>query len=240
MSNFAQRVDILAFPLNDDSVMPLSDAWISLNAEEIRRAKRFAFERDRSRFVRGRAIVRAVLAEVLGGSEPAALALQTVGQGKPTLLDHPECHFNLSHSGDQAVLAISEAPVGIDIESRDRRIDPHKLGQAVFCAPEMAAIERANGSTAHTLFFRFWTAKEAIMKLTGEGFSLSPKEIALVLGANDAPLSGRIVDRDGDIALAHVELGCPEAMCTLATRTRANIRLHGEISFSRKGLERCA
>ena len=38
-------------------------------------------------------------------------------EGKPFIVDHPNIHFNLSHSGDVAICAVSNQPVGIDIET---------------------------------------------------------------------------------------------------------------------------
>lgn len=36
--------------------------------------------------------------------------------GKPYLAKEPDIHFNLSHSGEWAVCAISSSPVGVDIQ----------------------------------------------------------------------------------------------------------------------------
>ena len=40
---------------------------------------------------------------------------------------------------------------------------------------------RLQGDGAHRRFLEFWCAKEARMKLTGEGFGLDPQEIVLAL-----------------------------------------------------------
>ena len=65
-------------------------------------------------------------------------ALRTVGlrerdvtvvyddHGKPVLQDHPHLHFSLSHSGEWAVCALSDTPVGVDVE-RIRPIDAARL-----------------------------------------------------------------------------------------------------------------
>ena len=70
--------------------------------------------------------------------------------GKPWFPAFPHIHFNLSHSRGAAVCALSDAPVGIDIEVL--REPPRRL------AAGMGAEE----------FFRLWTAKEATVKLRGQ------------------------------------------------------------------------
>ena len=92
----------------------------------------------------------------------------------------PECegiYFNLSHSGEMALCAVSDRPVGCDIE----KIRPMPKGVAVryYSAEERRYIAegQAMGETDRR-FFRIWTMKESYMKMTGEGLSLSPERIA--------------------------------------------------------------
>ncbi len=78
--------------------------------------------------------------------------------GKPYLRDN-ELHFNLSHSGELAICAISENPVGVDIE-KIREVDL-KLTEKVFGKKEKMSLED---------FFKMWTRKESFLKCLGEGF----------------------------------------------------------------------
>lgn len=37
------------------------------------------------------------------------------GHGKPYLLNYPDVHFNISHSGEYVACAVADSPVGVDI-----------------------------------------------------------------------------------------------------------------------------
>ena len=79
--------------------------------------------------------------------------------------------FNLSHSQDMVVCAVSGMPVGCDIE----KIGELKEGIAerFFTKNEVKYLERFQGNEKRDEFYRLWTMKESYMKMTGEGMSLS-------------------------------------------------------------------
>jgi 4'-phosphopantetheinyl transferase len=174
-------------PLDDDGGQPLAEAAALLCQTETARAARFHFARDRDRFVRGRAFLRKVLG-VETGEAPAAIRFVDGPRGKPALNGGHSPHFNLSHSGGMMVLALSDlGPVGVDIEWQDRRLDAQALGRTVFVGAEYAVLAGLSGLALTTRFLSFWTAKEARMKLTGEGMSLPPKAIELALTEDGWP-----------------------------------------------------
>ncbi|WP_171133153.1 MULTISPECIES: 4'-phosphopantetheinyl transferase superfamily protein [unclassified Ruegeria] len=172
-------LDIWSASLDDDATIDLDIALRSLNLVERSRADRFVYDRDRHRFVRGRGFLRQVLAGYLDC--PAKdVAFTEIGNGKPALASGP--YFNLSHSRDRAVLAVStDRPVGIDLEFNDRRLASQGIAQSCFTESECAVLNIVSGVAWNQRFFAFWTAKEARMKLTGEGLSLAPKSIELEL-----------------------------------------------------------
>ncbi len=93
--------------------------------------------------------------------------------GKPFLPDGPE--FNISHSGNLVVLAVSKNAVGIDAEF------PTDYSEAVakrcFTQGEQLWLKEQGENGA---FYRLWTGKESIMKVTGLGLSLAPKSFELL------------------------------------------------------------
>ena len=98
--------------------------------------------------------------------------------GKPQLPGGPK--FSLSHSGDYALCAVSEANVGCDIE----QIHPvrHALAERFFCPEEAAEIAAAGSEEARTLrFFRLWTLKESYEKAIGLGLGLPMNAFRLQL-----------------------------------------------------------
>ncbi len=172
------EIEVTPFPLDDEDVLPLSLARSWLSAAERERADRFRFEVHRDRYVRGRGMMRALLARRLG-TVPGDLAFAEMGKGKPVLPD-AALSFNLSHSEGRAVLALGEVPgIGVDVEGCDRRVDLDGLARRCFRESEIAWMNAFPPEERHLAFFRLWTAKEARMKAGGEGFSLEPKRIEL-------------------------------------------------------------
>ena len=86
-------------------------------------------------------------------------------EGKPVLAHHPDIYFNFSHSGTVAMCALSDRPVGADIET-PRKIRP-SLVSYTMNESEQSIINAAANPTMQFLYF--WTRKEALLKLMGEG-----------------------------------------------------------------------
>jgi len=80
----------------------------------------------------------------------------------------PALHFNLSHSGDLALIALAPVPVGVDLE-RDAPADAQALAQAWFTPAEQARLARGDDD-----FLSLWTAREAVLKAMGTGLSGEP------------------------------------------------------------------
>ena len=83
--------------------------------------------------------------------------LEYSGRGKP-LIPGEGRWLSLSHSGGYALCALSEFPVGVDIEL----VKPHRPGLPAFCfaEEEMPLFDGTDGS-----FTRLWTLKESFCKL---------------------------------------------------------------------------
>jgi 4'-phosphopantetheinyl transferase len=111
------RVDVWIVSLLETEHQPDPIAWLS--ADERARGERFAFDRDRRRFVLGRRAVRSILASYLG-CDPSEMTFAYNEFGKPRLgggHSHVELEFNASGSADVAVCAVASGQsVGIDIE----------------------------------------------------------------------------------------------------------------------------
>ena len=95
----------------------------------------------------------------------------------------PECEgicFNLSHSDDMVLCAVSDSPVGCDIEKVTDA--PLEVADRYFSEVERRYIDEAqNLSEINRRFFRLWTMKESYLKMTGEGMNLSPERIEIDL-----------------------------------------------------------
>ena len=89
--------------------------------------------------------------------------------GKPYLANCPDVHFNISHSGQYAVCAVSDKPVGIDIQ----KISEYNTAVAkrVCSAKELKHIETSTDKSSE--FIKLWTQKEAVIKMYGTGIANS-------------------------------------------------------------------
>jgi 4'-phosphopantetheinyl transferase len=147
-----------------------------LSSDELGRARRFAFEVDRRRYIAGRAWLRTVLAQYVG-TVPRRLSFRYGEYGKPSL-DREGPAFNLAHSADEAVLAVSEfGPIGVDIEEvRPGVFDP-RSAELVLAPSELATIAAARDRDA--AFIRAWVRKEAYAKAMGLGLHDALADLSL-------------------------------------------------------------
>lgn len=151
-----------------------------LSAAEIARADAFRFAADRARFTACRSALRQVLACYLDEA-PERIALVDGPHGKPRL-PGGGLHFNLAHSGPEAVLAVSRhGPVGIDIEEARSARHADRLLPRVLSPAERAACAALPDAARAMAFLRAWTCKEAYAKATGEGLSLAVTRITVAL-----------------------------------------------------------
>jgi 4'-phosphopantetheinyl transferase len=136
---------------------------VDLSEDEGERCARYRQHADRARFAETRRALRSLLAGRLGISA-AAVAFAQGQHGKP-LLAGGALHFNVSHSGRYALIALSaDTPVGIDLERIDHERPVLELAQRYFSPQEYAAC-RADPA----LFYRLWCCKEAVVKAWGSG-----------------------------------------------------------------------
>ena len=157
------------------------------------RASRFVFERDRRRFIVGRARLRHLLASQLG-VPPDAVELVYGPRGKPGLsrrfADAALC-FNVSHSEDVAVYAFSRGrEIGVDVEAVREWRDTDNIAARFFSRRENEAYLALDPRDRPLGFFNCWTRKEAFIKALGDGLyhpldrfdvSLAPGEPARIL-----------------------------------------------------------
>jgi 4'-phosphopantetheinyl transferase len=160
-----------------------------LSSDEMRRALRFHFARDRQRFIASRALLRIILAAYLG-TDPTDLTFSYSDKEKPFLAPpHADSgfKFNVSHSGGIALLAFARLrDIGVDVEQVRRDFDVESLAQRFFSAREQAQIVALPAEERVDAFYRCWTRKEAYIKATGDGLSLPLTQFDVNLGPGEA------------------------------------------------------
>lgn len=113
--------------------------------------------------------------------------------GKPYLADRPDIHFSISHTKNAILVAISNAPIGVDVEHV--RLPSDGLIEKTMNPDEQALINNASSSCLEVdclqgeraaTFTSLWTKKEAVLKLLGTGILddlhevLSPVSVASI------------------------------------------------------------
>jgi 4'-phosphopantetheinyl transferase len=161
-----------------------------LSDEECARYLRFHFEHDRHSYLAAHALTRAVLAPLVGASEPE-LQFEAGAHGRPELIQPahaPRLRFNLSHTRGLVACAVAlERAVGVDVEHAERRTDIAQLAPAVFSDVERASLDALPEADKRARFFRLWTLKEAYIKAIGKGLSLPLRSITLELPSGEQP-----------------------------------------------------
>ena len=88
-------------------------------------------------------------------------------KGKPYFPNHPDVRFSWSHSGPFVLCALSDRPVGADIE----RIRPRRDSLPAYALTEPELEEYRRLGADWPAFFTLWTRKEAWCKYTGDGLA---------------------------------------------------------------------
>jgi 4'-phosphopantetheinyl transferase len=145
-----------------------------LSADELARANRFHFVKDRNHFVVARGLLRNLLAAYLGVN-CTELNFCYGAQGKPFLLldGQTQINFNVSHSHGRAAFAFSRGrELGVDLEYVKGDFDDELIANQFFSRAEVLALRTVPIEQRKQAFFNCWTRKEAYIKARGEGLSL--------------------------------------------------------------------
>ena len=171
---------------------PLETYQHTLSSSEIMRGNRFINKTDQVKFFQSKAILRQVLSMYLK-IRPEKIEFEIGKNGKPYLVN-TDLQFNLSHSGDFLLIAVTKKnEIGVDVECVRKKQDFLSLAERFFTTSEYEAIKKLSSENQVAAFYRCWTRKEAFMKATGLGlsFGLSEFEVAVenLLLTNSALLS---------------------------------------------------
>ncbi|GAA4982876.1 4'-phosphopantetheinyl transferase family protein [Kineococcus glutinatus] len=145
-----------------------------LTPHERARAERFARGEDRTRSLLNAALLRLAVPAETGTPAAAVDVVRRCGtcagpHGRPTL-PGTGLSVSLSHAGRRVVVALSrDGDVGVDVERRTG-LDAAALAGAL--APQEAAGDP----------LRLWVRKEAVLKATGEGLTVEPREVVVARG----------------------------------------------------------
>ena len=162
-----------------------------LSSNERDRMARFVFDRDRLKFGLCRGLLRCILAGYTQ-QNPANIAFDYAPEGKPSIPEPLE--FNLSHSGDWMVCAVSRdaatdapsqsRPVGVDVECVSELKHFDLMVERCLTSHEQHSLATLPPEQAQRRFFECWTGKEAYLKAIGQGLRTSLQSVEI---ATDPP-----------------------------------------------------
>jgi len=172
----------------------------TLSSDELDRAERFYFKRDRQHFIVARGLLRAILSRYLG-IESSQLHFYYNNYGKPALTNGPDhsdiLEFNLAHADGSVLYAVTcGRKVGIDLERIRTDLDYEDIAARFFSPLERTMLNSLPTGMRAEAFFTCWTRKEAYIKARGEGLSmpldqfdvsLIPGEPAMLLNSRGDP-----------------------------------------------------
>ncbi len=171
----------------------------TLAADELNRAERFYFQKDRKHFIAARGLLRAILSQYLD-MEPGQLRFCYSPYGKPSLATTPGqdmLSFNVSHSHGLAIYALTRGrEIGADLERVRADLDCEQIAARFFSPRENAVLCALPAKVKPKAFFNCWTRKEAYIKARGGGLSLpldqfdvslAPGELAMLLNTRGDP-----------------------------------------------------
>lgn len=154
----------------------------TLNAEELARANRFLHADVRRRFVVCRGKLRRVLAHALA-QQPTDLSFRYEQWGKPRLVDGglPQLHFNVSHSGEWAFIALARSPVGVDVEVLNDRINYRAIASQILTTREAQVWDHLPMADRARVTMQLWVCKEALLKAMGMGIAEGLQQVSFPL-----------------------------------------------------------
>ena len=160
--------------LHDKSFSMQVLGW--LNSVERKRYKRFVSKQQANQYLLARALLRSQLSKRVPDVLPHEWVFVVDEYGKPRLADgfsHLNLHFNLSHSEDLVVLALSEGlDLGVDVECIHRPVFNMALAKRYFARTELADLMRFNGKQQVKRIAQLWTLKESYLKACGLGIRM--------------------------------------------------------------------
>jgi len=143
----------------------------TLSAQELSKLVSFKSQAQANRYLAVRGTLRRILAQYLG-IEPVNLKFEVNAYGKP-YLSNASLFFNISHSKDRLLIAVSDFDqIGVDIERIKTRNNLLGLAKRCFSVDELNFWFDFSADEQVQVFYQLWVRKEAFVKAVGRGIAL--------------------------------------------------------------------
>src|ERR1700754_2404329 len=193
--------------------------------DEILRANRYVQKKDRLRFVISRGALRYLLSQYT--KLPAAAIKFVISTNKKPSVLQQNLKYNVSHSGDWVLIAISNSEVGVDTEEMDPMFSYKEILADNFNKDEINYIAHQDSINS---FFLLWTRKEALTKATAIGLDDNLKYIPSLNG--DHEINSSLLSSSKNW---HLNSFKPDEqnMASVATETTAGQIMYWDINLER-------
>ena len=152
-----------------------------LSRDERQRCERILDDAGKRRFIAMRGALRQILGNYLG-IDAMDIHFRYGPYGKPEIDHATPLAFNLSHSADLALLAVTQGTaIGIDLEPDRVRPNARAIARRIFPEKTLSAIGTLDDEAFHQAFLRHWTALEARVKLEGGSLFRPPSNSSQVV-----------------------------------------------------------
>ena len=164
------QVHVWSFDLDSVTLDPAHPEYLA--ADEMERAARFHFPRDRHRFLAGRIFAHQLLARYLH-LPIGRLRWRYSAYGRPEIDNDAGIRCNWSHSGGRILIGFALGrEIGVDIEYARLDVDFDSIARSFFAPGEQAQLSGMPPAARPDAYYRCWTRKEAYIKARGMGLSL--------------------------------------------------------------------
>jgi 4'-phosphopantetheinyl transferase len=155
-----------------------------LSTDELIRAGKFYFEKDKNWFILSRGLLR-IFVNIYSAIPAKEIKFIFNDFGKPSISladNNTHLHFNLSHSKNfMSIGFVNDAIIGVDVELMKPLRDHLEIAKRFFSISEVEQLHSFSADKILDGFYSCWTAKEAVIKLSGQGLSFPLKEFDVEL-----------------------------------------------------------
>lgn len=213
-----------------DEDKPYEQLYKIMPPERQKKADRLKNDKVRNRCIAAYALLDHAVGDLWSDIHPQkALPDRPFGiceseKGKPAFTDIPVC-FNISHSGDRIIVALSPLEVGCDVEHKSS--NALKVAKRFFSKKEYDALKALHdGEEAAARFTGLWTIKESVVKCCGEGIGRGFDDFSVVDDHGNTPESVRLPGEEGTYHIREYpgEGGYRYSVCSLYERFEDEIR----------------
>ncbi len=160
-----------------------------VSPSERARAARLRNPLHAKRFLTRSALLRRLLQHY--GVSPGTEEFATGSRGKPYLPGGSSPQFSVAHSQGVAVMAIAADGIGVDVERDVPMPDPQAFADGALSAAEREVL--SSDPDPDRLCLLFWTAKEAVLKASGDGLSVEPDHVCFADCARALRARGSVI-----------------------------------------------